>query len=87
MLLRSCRYLTASLISKLDKGLLGNLEISDAVKKLQIPSFRGVFVRDMLPSKPNKNESGILNLDRSLGDGTHWTAWYRRNNKNFYFER
>ena len=71
---------------KLPNRPLSNLEISDAVKKLQIPSFRGVFVRDMLPSKPNKNESGILNLDRSSGDGTHWTAWYRRKNKNFYFD-
>ena len=70
---------------KLPTRPLSNLEISDAVKKLQIPSFRGVFVRDMLPSKPNKNESGILNLDQSLGNGTHWTAWYRRNNKKILF--
>ena len=28
---------------------LTNLEILDAVKKLEIPRFRGVFVRDNLP--------------------------------------
>jgi len=31
---------------KLPNRPLSNLEISDAVKKLQIPSFRLVFVRD-----------------------------------------
>jgi len=65
---------------------LTNLEIIDSVKKLRIPSFRGVFVRDKLPNKPNKNECGILNLDDSRGNGTHWTAWFRRNNKNYYFD-
>jgi len=65
---------------------LTNLEIVDAVKKLRIPAFRGVFVRDNLPRKPYKNECGILNLDDSLGNGTHWVLWHRKNNKNFYFD-
>ena len=65
---------------------LSNLEITDSVKKLRIPSFRGVFVRDALPETPNKNECGILNLDDSSGNGTHWVLWYRKNNKNFYFD-
>ena len=65
---------------------LTNVELIDSVKKLRIPSFRGVFVRDVLPRKPKKNESGILNLDDSSGDGTHWVLWYRKNNKNFYFD-
>ena len=57
---------------------LTNLEIVDAVKKLRIPAFRGVFVRDNLPRKPYKNECGILNLDDSLGNGTHWVLWHRK---------
>ena len=65
---------------------LTNLEIISAAEKLRIPSFRGVFVRDNLPRNPNKNECGILNLDRSLGEGTHWTMWCRKNNKNYYFD-
>ena len=39
---------------------LTNFEIIDAGKKLKIPRFRGVFVRDNLPYKPKKNECGIL---------------------------
>ena len=64
---------------------LTNLEIIDSAKKLRIPRFRGVFVRDNLPSKPKKNECGILNLDDASGNGTHWTVWFRRNYKNYYF--
>ena len=65
---------------------LTNFEIIDAVEKLRIPRFRGVFVRDNLPYNPKKNECGILNLDDTSGEGTHWVAWYRKNGKNFYFD-
>ena len=33
---------------------LTNLEILNAVRKLKIPRFRGVFVRDNLPVKPKR---------------------------------
>ena len=33
---------------------LNNFELEDAVKKLKIPYFRGVFLLDTLPKKPNK---------------------------------
>ena len=55
---------------------LNNLEFEDAVKKLKIPSFTGVFSLDTLPKKPNKKECGIVNLDKSGGPGTHWVAWW-----------
>ena len=35
---------------------LSNFELEDATKKLKIPSFRGVFLQDTLPKKPNKKE-------------------------------
>ena len=65
---------------------LTDLEIVASANKLHIPTFQRVFVRDNLPSKPDKNECGVLNLDDSLGNGTHWTTWYQKNNKNFYFD-
>jgi len=55
---------------------LSNLEITDSVKKLRIPPFRGVFVRDALPITPNKNECGILNLDDSSGNGNFYFGSY-----------
>ena len=64
---------------------LSNLEIIDAAKKLSLYGFRGVFLRDFLPKKPKLNECGILNLDSSSGDGTHWVIWFKKGNK-FYFD-
>ena len=32
-------------------------------------------MRDQLPTKLNNVENGIINLDNSNGDGTHWVAY------------
>ena len=40
---------------------LSNLEIIDAAKRLSLNGFRGVFLRDSLPTKTKLNECGILN--------------------------
>ena len=65
---------------------LSNLEIIDAVKKLSLDGFRGVFFRDTLPKKVKLNECGILNLDSSSGDGTHWVMWFKKDKDKFYFD-
>ena len=57
---------------------LSNLEIIDAAKKLSLYEFRGVFLRDALPKKAKLIECGILNLDSSSGDGTHWVMWFKK---------
>jgi hypothetical protein len=64
---------------------LSNFEIDDAVKQLHIPNFRGCYCINILPKLPHRVETGILNLDNSKGDGTHWTAWFRNSNK-IYFD-
>ena len=53
---------------------------------LNIPHFRGVFMRDQLPRYVNKIESGILNLDSIKGPGTHWTCWIKNGRKCYYFD-
>ena len=53
---------------------LSNLDIIDAAKNLSLDGFREVFLRDTLPKKAKLNECGILNLDSSSGDGTHWVC-------------
>ena len=63
---------------------LNNFELEDAVKKLQIPYFRGVFLLDTLPKKPNKKECS--NFDKSGGPGTHWVAWYKNGKTKIYFD-
>ena len=54
---------------------LTNLEILYAVRKLEIPPFRGAFLRDNLPVEPKRMECGVLNLDDTSGNGTHWVAY------------
>lgn len=55
-------------------------------EKLKIPHFRGVFMRDHLPAKVMENECGIVNLDSSSGDGTHWVAYVKRGNSVLYYD-
>ena len=31
-------------------------------------------------------ECGILNLDSSSGDGTHWVMWFKKGKDKFYFD-
>ena len=65
---------------------LSNLEIIEAAKKLSLDGFRGVFLRDTLPTKTKLNECGILNLDSSSGDGTHWIMWFKKGKNKLYFD-
>ena len=65
---------------------LSNLEIIETAKKLSLSGFRGVFLRDTLPTKTKLNECGILNLDSSSGDGTHWVMWFKNGKDKFYFD-
>lgn len=53
---------------------------------MQIPHFRGVFMRDTLPKKPWSNECGIINLDTFSGEGTHWVCYYKKNDTVEYFD-
>lgn len=62
-----------------------NFDILDLVQKLKIPFFRGVYMRNRLPKKIHRNESGIVNLDNYENDGTHWTAYTKKGNEIIYF--
>lgn len=66
---------------------LSNYALIEAVKKLKIRDFRGVFLRDELPRKPRKNECGIINLaDSEASSGTHWVCYSRDGDKKTYFD-
>ena len=51
---------------------LSNLKIINSAKRPSVNGFIGVFLRDTLPKETKLNECGILNLDSSSGDSTHW---------------
>jgi hypothetical protein len=65
---------------------LTNIQIIDTVNKLKIRHFRGVFCRNELPHKVNVKECGIINLDDSWGEGTHWCCWFKRVGFKCYFD-
>lgn len=43
-------------------------------------------MRDSLPNKIRKKESGIVNLDSKHHEGSHWTSYVKNNNKIVYFD-
>lgn len=43
-------------------------------------------MRDTLPKSPRQREYGVINLDRNIGDGTHWVAYKKHGNKVIYFD-
>lgn len=63
---------------------LTNIDLIKYTKNLRY--FRGVFMRDQLPKKSNYYEDGILNLDTSENQGTHWIAYRRRGAKSYVFD-
>lgn len=71
---------------KLPSRALTDLDLKYFAKALQIPHFRGVYMRNNLPSKPRKNECAILNLDDKNNPGTHWTAFVINGKDIKYFD-
>ena len=54
------------------------MELTYFARELNIPYFRGVFMKDELPNRKFKNESMIINLDNSSGNGTHWVCFFQK---------
>ena len=65
---------------------LSNFDLDDAISRLGISNFRGVYCRDELPKVLHRRECGILNLDESSGDGTHWVCWFKNGKCKYYFD-
>ena len=65
---------------------LTNYDLIKLSKKLKIKNFRGIFMRDNLPPKINMIECGIVNLDSSNNNGTHWVCYHKNKAKCYYFD-
>lgn len=68
----------------LPERALTNIDLIKYTKK--VPHFRGVFMRNSLPKKIHKYESGIINLDSFENKGTHWTAYKKNGSIVYYFD-
>ena len=71
-----------------DKEGLTNIDIEKYAADLGIPHFRGVFMKDTLPrGPPHKIECGVVNMDSSKNQGTHWCCYARLgDNTRIYFD-
>lgn len=65
---------------------LTNEELLNYVMCLNIPFFRGVFMKDKLPARIWENETGIVNLDNANGPGTHWVCYKKIFDTVYYFD-
>ena len=66
--------------------ILTNFDLIDYVKKLNIPNFRGVFMRDTLPKSARNIECAIVNLNTSKEKGSHWVCYYKKGINRIYFD-
>ena len=77
-------------IVRVPGSAMTNLDILYYVKKIKLPNFVGVYMRDTLPNKSwnrNNPQFGIMNLNKANQMGEHWVAWgYVPNNSAYYFD-
>ena len=66
--------------------ILTNFDVIDYVNKLKIPHFREVFMRNTLPKRPHEEECGIVNLNTSKENGSHWVCYYKKGINRVYFD-
>lgn len=69
----------------LENKPLSNVDLIHSCKTLKIP-IRGVFMRDNLPKRCRRDEFGVINLDESLGSGTHWVCYIKKGEMKLYFD-
>jgi len=70
----------------LPQRALTGADIYSFARRVPIPFFRGIYLRDTLPRRARENESAILNLDDTRGPGTHWVAYKKRGAHATYFD-
>lgn len=75
-----------AILNSLPHTSLNNIQLAHFAKKLRVSNFRGVYMRDTLPSRPLDKECGILNLDESCSSGTHWVAYRKTGAYVKYFD-
>ena len=71
---------------QLPKDTISDTDLLRFVTKLNIPYFRGVFMRDELRGSPKAHECGIMNLNTHAQQGSHWVCWYKNGKERYYFD-
>lgn len=74
------------IIKKIPIRPLSAADLVNYASHLNISHFRGVFMRDTLPNKIWRDETGIVNLDSIYGNGTHWVCYIKNGKVIKYFD-
>ena len=43
-------------------------------------------MKDELPDSPSNVECGVINLENSYQNGSHWTCYFKKNGSTIYFD-
>ena len=73
-------------VIKLPNGTMFSDEFEYYIKKLKIPNFIGVFMRNEIPSSLKVKECAVLNLEDNSKEGSHWVTWMKNEDIAFYFD-
>ena len=76
-------------VSLIDKSHNGstNVELQRKAESLKLKNFRGVYMIDeLIKLKPLRHECGIVNLQTSDKNGSHWVCWFINGNDKVYFD-
>ena len=65
---------------------LSNFQLERYARQLEIPNFRGVFMKDTLPEHPRTVECGIVNFNTHSQLGSHWVCYYRNKDQRIYLD-
>lgn len=63
-----------------DKAMT-NMDLLNCACELNIPHFRGVYMRDNLPKKLFKTECRLMNLNTQSQVGSHWVAYVKNDSR------
>ena len=76
------------MMSTLEDGArpLTNFDIDSLVEYLDIPNYKGTFMKDQLIGKPKETECAVINLQNSNQAGSHWVAFYKDGEQRIYFD-
>ena len=56
------------------------------LKSYHCVDLEGYYLETLFLKKQKLNKCGILNLDSSSCDGTHWVMWFKKGKYKFYFD-
>ena len=63
-----------------------DIELEEYAKGIGIKHFKGVYMKDSLPSKIGRKECGIVNLQNQIEPGSHWVCYVKNGRLKIYFD-